>query len=452
MTLTDRLWLPDGAREPLVRGNVKLELFDDRTGKKQDEVKSTNYVTDILTQSIQYTARGFMRGWLPGGSGVSNTDTAPTYGAMGFWLTTATSAEAPTTDRLIRGGMTAYSFDATYTGTSAYRGTLNIVESSMQPTKIVFVIDWPTNAGNGTIGSVYTTSIIGYSFYGSTTIAYGDQYATTYGTTWTDSNTGLPAGGATQIGLWLDPDGSHYWTMWSGYATGQCTMVQRVINTGVISSTVSCTGMTVTPFGWTNDGVGSVGNWWFCNTSLNLQKYPAAGATTPTNVYTGVVPSNGWGYMCFGSGFIYSHRNAAPQLVDQFSPTTGALVTTITLPIESDQSWAGNPNAGWIGYLVDSTNGDTLYVPYAVPSYTGNTTNAAAYSLAGAPKGDYRPAVQLQSGGFGFTPAGVVMMSANGTNFLLSNTRSFFARSLLPSAVTKSSTQTMKLTYEFDYT
>ena len=75
-------------------------------------------------------------------------------------LTNADHAAEPLTEWLIKGDMIGYAFtNAAYAGTDIYRGSINQLESDFNMVdRIHIVVDFPTSAGNGTIESVYFTS------------------------------------------------------------------------------------------------------------------------------------------------------------------------------------------------------------------------------------------------------------------------------------------------------
>ena len=479
MQLADKLWTPDEqlwTPDKPIRGHLKLELFDAKTGKLQERVEADNYVTDLLTAQLRYYARTWLHNSMVGIAspmqdyGMSTMVTnnpAPGSGGTAFVLTDATNAEDATNDRIVRGGLTAFSYTTSYTGSDIYRGQLNVNESSRQATKDIYVIDWPTSAGNGTISSVYlcTMGLNFESFNAPVQFPLFVQNSTNtgYGPVWADSMTGLTGG--TQYGLWLDPDGVSYWTIYQVGAVSSATLVKRTLGTGAQVSTVSCTGMSANIVGgFTNDGVGSVGNWWIINGGVNLYKFPAAGGA-PSATYTGK-PS--YGPMTFGGGYVYCLRiTAATFSIDQYLPSTGALVTTIALGVMPD---AVTSVSGWtvthFGYFPDAANGDTFYCGYKNGSYNGFIVNR--YSLSGVGKtalwlgygwGGPFNYTGVVSGGLAWDSTGAMIetdlmtyspVNAQGTT-RMNSSREFLSRSLLPSPVVKSNTQTMKLTYEYDY-
>ena len=496
MRLKDELWTPQA-----LEGHVKLELFDDRTGKLQERQEADNYVTDILTAVARWNARnGTLHAQLSQGgtssTGLDPSPIAPCYfgnqssssasspPALAFVLTDATNAENPSGDRILCGKVCAFAWaNATYAGSDTFRGTLNQVESSRQSTKDIIVIDWPTNAGNGTIQSVYGTYLAqNNNASGYVAFLYADSYvqnllvsASGYGDTWSDSQSGLAATSYQQQGLYLDPDGVSYWEMapWNP-VSGQATMLKRTLGTGVIVSTVVLTGMatsTATMY-FTNDGTGAVGNWWVTNYNSssgnnNLHKFAAAGGA-PTTTYTGKFAVGGFVPITAAGGYLWALLSGTVQQLD---PATGNLITTITLQAQPDTTLGPlGIFQQFITYRPDVANGDELWVSVGTTWYASRL-GIGRYSLSGVGKGiigDPRSNAWGQWFYQNGYPNGVaVLTGSNGwvfqspigsgnppptSLFRMNNSRQFVSRSLLPSAVTKANTQTMKLTYEFDWT
>lgn len=455
MSIVDKLWLPDGAREKLIEGKVKLELFDARTGKKQEEVRADNYAGDQMLTWIKWYARSALRGQMS--TGVTTQDWSPQGSFNGFWLTDASHAENQAVDYASRGTMAGFAYTTgTYAGADPFRGTINLTESLMTANSILFVCDWPTNAGNGNINSVYSGYLGASSNMNFFLNQNWTQNATNtgYGSTWTDSVTGLGASGAS-VQVWTDPDGVSYWELWwSG--TTFWTMVKRTLGTGAIVSTVALTPTAGAPQGFANDGVGSVGNWWICtnNATASLYKFPAAGGAA-TASYTG---KTFYGNCDVGGGYLWvvSSNQAA-----QYALATGNLVTTVTLSPQLDSTGGSASIDGTrIAYYSDPTNGDEIQALHR--NFQSSTVyEMGRWTLSGSPRGSYSPYYNQP-----FTaPYTNLTYDQNGRRlwcnyagagagsvlYWETATRDFFSRSLLPSLVTKTNTQTMKLTYQFNY-
>jgi len=473
VNLKEKLWTPDEPK--LVEGKVCLELFDERTGRLQEQVKATNYVTDVMTGALRWSSRQFLLHLTitAGGATSANTDPPPhvpfpginsynsaSSSSMGFWLTDASNAENASADRFIAGKMCAWSLCSTYAGGDAFRGTFNQVESSRQNTKDIFVIDWPTNSGNGTVNSVYTISgPVQPSYAGNNLLYFSDNFlgipVPGYGDTWADSWAGVSGTGVVQ-GLYLDPDGVSYWTM-----TSATQLVKRTLGTGAVVTTINLTGISGSVYGFCNDGSGAVGNWWVSTSTPTIYKFAAAGGA-PLNTYTSR-PS--YGVLAFGGGYLWMY--GASNTMYQLDPATTNTITSFVMGVQPGSTIGGTGGASSVPtpliYHPDATNGDELWSLTSMYDGSNPENMIGRWSTSGIGRGTYYPAAtyglsyyyQFQ-GGHAITPGGVYVVNqlittSQSNTYRLGNTRQFIARSLLPGAVTKSNTQTMKLTYEFDY-
>jgi hypothetical protein len=488
---------------PFDEAKITLATFDER-GKCVQKVESHNYVTDILTGQIKWFTRQYITrrcgvtsptndsnnnpsyiewmvaaganacGYAPAASPA--LDYYPTSGQgtpgsapCGVVLTTAAHAEDPTNDRFIRGAMTAWSYLEGFTGTETHRGSLNASECVVSPSKAVFVFDWPTSAGNGTAQSVYWANTL---FTGNVLSTWPEMFlqnaaGTGYGSTSTPTWMGSQATGFTyygsqrDVGLYLDPDGVSYWTLQPNLATGDCYMLKRTLGTGALVSSIRLNGSGFGVYGFTNDGSGSLGNWWTYDGGGNLKKWPAAGGTaTSTTSYATLgipQPYNGATFptytMFFYNGYIWlqSTPSGGPYRMYQILASGPTLAASVTIPSSPSGQPVG-PNGTYAGlYYPDATNGDELWL--STVQYVNR------YDLSGNWRGTFIPAIGSFYTGMSLYPGGGVMYSIGSFttvpvqyNYIVNNCRQFHARSLLPSPVTKSNTQTMKLTYEFDYT
>ena len=139
------------------RGKIKVELFDDLTGKKIDELVGENFISkgvrDILFKMAM--ASLFTQGKHTGGRDYYRDINDPFQYMV---LTNATHAEAPDSEWLIRGNDVGYAYtDSTYSGDNTMRGSYNAGESFTNREQIHIVVDFPTHAANGTFQSIYFT-------------------------------------------------------------------------------------------------------------------------------------------------------------------------------------------------------------------------------------------------------------------------------------------------------
>lgn len=459
-SVRDRLWLPP--EKPYV-GRITLELFDERSGRKQEHVEAENYATDVLVAMIRFGARYGLAsrvgltttesgsptalGWpyssFAQTAGV-NTDYFPSLSMPNaVMLTTASHAEDQSGDRLIRGSLTAWSALTLYSAGDTKRGQQNPTEGVADPTKAKFVFDWPTSSGNGTIRSVYWANtatagpIPSFLYPGSPSagIVAGTNVAEPWGSSWGEAMSGLtPTASSANppAGMAADPDGVSYWE-----CTYEGALLKRTIGTGVVvaSYNVSATINTVT--GLAHDGT----YLWLINVNGLLRKFSTAGVYQ--SVSFTVVPTAGFNVssMAYGGGHLWLLDTLSK--VAEVDPATGSII----------QSWTASSGSDAVNY---TTQRDIAYVPDDGSNGAEIWLSAAAYTTSGLLR---RFHGKSAFGGhlIGNPMASPLTMAApagsggTGTGYILSAARQFFARSLLPADVVKSNTQTMKLTYEFDY-
>jgi hypothetical protein len=491
MKLVDKLWTPD---EKVVSGKVTLELRDERTGKLQEKIEAENYATDLLTSYLKWAARrilasrcaltsptsvtsninpvaydGIATNYVPSPS--QNTDIGPSgvyngvnQGIAMVLLTDASHAENAAGDRFVRGKQTAFADIFPYVGTDLLRGNENSVESVAAPTLVRFVFDWTTNAGNGTINSVYWTTgcysgtsaaeiitiqnLFGFGVVSQGAVPYGGNGPVTqpWGTDWTETFATVTA--AFDRGFILDPDGVSYWKL-----TNSNQLVKRTLGTGaVVSGPFTLAGVS-SPSSLAWDGT----KFWVADAS-NIKRFTTAGVNDLTYAastrYTTYAS-----HLCWAGGYLWFFDSGA-LLYKQMDPATGniaasfAVTSTPNGGVTMTAYNAGQANVGSVYYLPsDGSNPDEFW-------FTIGGTNIYAYSTSGVFRRQINfttPLMSVVSGlAMDSAAAGNVYYSTQntaGSSYMtkLSTYRQFYARSLLPSSVTKSNTQTMKLTYEFDY-
>lgn len=139
------------------KGKIKVELFDDLTGKKVDEIVGENFISkgvrDILFNMAMVSL--FTREKYTGGRDYYSDINNPFQYML---LTDATHAEAPDSEWLIRGNTVGYAYtDGVYSGGDTRRGSYNAQESFTNREQVHIVVDFPTHAANGTFQSIYFT-------------------------------------------------------------------------------------------------------------------------------------------------------------------------------------------------------------------------------------------------------------------------------------------------------
>ena len=145
----------------MFKGKTKIELFDGITGKKTDEYKDQNMVTNAIKN---------MLGSIGSHSLISGVDCAqwmnyqtplyPTY-LRGILLWDSEIQEEPDNIFAPPGVKCVGHAGSAYSGTRVTRGTLNANETAVLPNGVKIVWDFATDKANGTIKSISLTSQMG---------------------------------------------------------------------------------------------------------------------------------------------------------------------------------------------------------------------------------------------------------------------------------------------------
>lgn len=137
------------------QGLIKVELFDDATGKKVEEVNTHNFIAQGVLKNM-FTAKindVFTRSRPKDGITVSDTFIDP---FARISLTTANHPEDPLNEWLYAGTTIGYALSTeTYSGSDVLRGGYNSAESFTKSDHVRMVFDFPTHAANGEFRSIY---------------------------------------------------------------------------------------------------------------------------------------------------------------------------------------------------------------------------------------------------------------------------------------------------------
>src|SRR5690606_37275248 len=131
------------------RGKIKVELFDDLTGRKIEEIKTENFIAkgiDYLYHLAMISI--FTDGRYTGGFNAYDSFNDPFQYMI---LTDASHTEDPANEWVVKGKQIGFAHtNQTYSGSDEYRGSYNAGESFTNREQVHVVIDFPTHAGNGT--------------------------------------------------------------------------------------------------------------------------------------------------------------------------------------------------------------------------------------------------------------------------------------------------------------
>lgn len=166
-----------------VRGVHTIELFDALTGKLVEQVESENFISKVmeelqrqaalfafLTDSISSSSSGLYIQYNGPLYDLSRYDiifnnpemiwfTSGNFPMNWIVLTDYDGPENPENEVIMRGRVVGYAYRySVYSGSDTKRGTINLAESFIESQHIRLVFDWPTHAANGTFNSVYWNS------------------------------------------------------------------------------------------------------------------------------------------------------------------------------------------------------------------------------------------------------------------------------------------------------
>lgn len=137
------------------KGKVKVELFDDLTGRKIEEIKTNNFIA----KGVEYYFKILMMNQFTKGTGSIDHTVDNLFERM--TLTDASHAEQPEKEWYMKGNEIGWALTSgTYSGSDEFsgkRGSYNTAESFTTQEQVHIVVDFPTHAGNGTFQSIYFT-------------------------------------------------------------------------------------------------------------------------------------------------------------------------------------------------------------------------------------------------------------------------------------------------------
>lgn len=136
-----------------LQGRCLVELFDGDTGKKKEELYTENVICNSLNK---YAMQLFGIDALINKNSAMGTKMTIVNPFGNIFLTDYTGAESASTKRLL-GNVVGWASKYTgYVGSDTLRGTINDAEKdTADASTIKFVFDWPTHSGNGTFQSIF---------------------------------------------------------------------------------------------------------------------------------------------------------------------------------------------------------------------------------------------------------------------------------------------------------
>lgn len=135
-------------------GKVKVELFDDLTGKKIEEIKTNNFIA----KGVEYYFKILMMNQFTRNKGTGSIEHTVDNLFERMTLTDASHPEQPEKEWYMKGNEIGWALTSgTYSGSDEKRGSYNTAESFTTQEQVHIVVDFPTHAANGTFQSIYFT-------------------------------------------------------------------------------------------------------------------------------------------------------------------------------------------------------------------------------------------------------------------------------------------------------
>lgn len=137
-----------------VKGKVTVSLFDAKTGEKIQEAYTENLIPELFFRDA------FISAFAGGIMGVGQTRTSNAYNWFNYLYLTDSDRPESAGEQRVMGNVIGYAHrNNAYSGSDPLQGSVNKAETKFEVTdsklRLNFVFDFPTNACNGTIESVY---------------------------------------------------------------------------------------------------------------------------------------------------------------------------------------------------------------------------------------------------------------------------------------------------------
>lgn len=304
-----------------VIGEAHIELYDAYSGKKQIEALTENCISSYSNKIAYYDYfMSRIKGVVTGGT----TYYAPFQHIV---LTNNSLPEDPN-GHMIRGVISGWADkSAAYSGSLSKRGTINTAETTLNLPNLHFVFDFPTNAGNGTFQSLYWGHM--YNSNGYNSICHSSVASRSLVCKIQDA--GIP--------------NSYYY----------CANAIGNNKVFVIYCTTSQPAFSA---GWYNSGVGSQ-----CTKIYKLAVFDAVTGNWLTNIDMTAYNSSTFNYWCSGDKYILFFDGANKRIV-RININTYEITTTST-GTNSQGVLSATPvsyiNHGEYVYILDDTQSSSSH-------------------------------------------------------------------------------------------
>jgi hypothetical protein len=428
-----------------IRGFTKIELFDQKQfGKKVEEVTAENFISINMKDYLEYI---LMREYSQIGAWYTSSTSyyesnmrQVTSGIFPFntiALTTDSRPENPQSERIVMGDIIGYAFKNEYVGTDTKRGTINAAESYTDRGIAHFVFDFSTQAANGTFSSV-----VWHSNTGATSSLGSQQYRQKNYEWYVElrGKNGIPNNSHYRGGLCLD--GSSFWVMES-MGSGAKKIAEILVTPGTNGKTATFTVGRVWDshfssysdvaydMTYDSDYIYYVANSGSYNTIYRVKKSDGTKSTITLSGFRKL-----YGIERVGAYF-YVLGDSETQ-VNGYYPMRWAKYDSAFNIIEAKNIFDQSPLGYGMAY-------NQIKNEIAVRTGSGIfifdlQMNRLSYSISQPSSPNEYPGIAVKDGEY---------FLRDENSFFMAELGSLGARNLLPTPVTKTSTNTMKVTYDF---
>jgi len=398
-----------------VKGSATVELKNGR-GKTIEKVEGNNFISStVLNHALRAMQRSFFS---------TPNNNRDFYDISNFFPTTmlytdSAVAENPLTEVAVTGNVIGFSSLDGLTSTNAMRGIINTAESSHNINRTRIVCDWPTDKGNGICRSIYFT-------LGELLPTLPPPMHTLNATQHTLSNAPHQFIGITSNGqdLFLGAETS--------------TVIRQLRNNTLISDTIpNPTGLVTHASTWFT----VIGNNVYSRNMGNLFVTPIGGVTS-TLLASNVTNTTSQTLLAIGNIIhILPVEASASFTIRRFDVGTMQQLPDLTITNPSPSiTWRAHRTIFPLSNTVIRAGGGHF-------NYVDLNLNTLQISDTGIPTESN--SVTLHGGNFTMlNPRSKIQ------NFFTSPTMdrsNMFSRLLLPNNITKTSANTLKITYDFNY-
>lgn len=467
-----------------INGNLTVELRNADTGRLEEKQETHNFISQSGIRYIKWLQRAnYFKDQVSVLNTPVDTDFAPINPFATIVLTSSTKTPDSANEGIFDGKLIGYAAKSVYNGADTLRGTPNVALSQATSTYTRWVFDWATNAANGTIGSV------GWSYQGDTFIltsnndsrfssnasiedikstsvpgiiriarVSGSQYfgiggasnasVLTLDTNFTQTASFTPSSqfkaSTALTGITWDYNNNKLWVL--GVNSSNLAIMASYSTSGtLIDGPVTVTNRTYSDIAFAGTNLWLLGN--IINT-INNYTYMSGGFTAYEVSPTGTDVSN----------FNATFPKAYPVVNSNYT-SRGEDAYSIAYEATSQRLYVATTSSFTTGGYIYPNSSDTISPTSNIRVYTTAgveacvPTNLNAWNrLTGTRLGLPNAVSGSLPGGIDLINANQVLMSSVGNGIYRLSMDGMGSRAKLGSTITKTNLQTLRITYQMDYT